>query len=116
MATAQTSTTGPAERLGDRVAEQHDARDRVRHLEVDQVIRDEERVQRPVAHLVQVQIVLLLRVGMLGQAVDLRQRRADDVVDDPAELADLVDVVELADLHHVAAVFHARATCRAAAP
>ena len=39
-----------------------------------------------------------------------------DVVDDAAELAQLVDVVELADLHDVAAVLERRATCRATAP
>ena len=39
---------------------------------------------------------------MLGQHIDLGQRRADDIVDDAAELAQLVDVVKLADLHDVA--------------
>ena len=37
----------------------------------------------------------LLRIGVLGQAEDLHAGRADRVVDDAAELAELVDVVEL---------------------
>ncbi len=46
----------------------------------------------------------LLRIVVLGEDVDLRERRADDVVDDTAERPDLVDVVEASDRHHVVAV------------
>ena len=67
----------------------------------------EERVQRPVSHFVQAQIVLLLGIGMLGQHVELRQRRADDIVHDAAQLADFIDVIKLADLHDIVLVFHA---------
>ncbi len=97
----------PSQRLGHRIAEQHHPRDRVRHLEVDQMVGDEERVERPLSHLVQVQVVLLLGIGVLGQAIDLRQRRADHVIDDPAESAQFLDVVDASDLHDVVAVLEA---------
>ena len=76
LATAHTSTIGPAERRREVVAEQDDARDRVRRLEVRQVVRDPERIERPLAHLVEAQVVALLRIGVLGQAEDLHRRRA----------------------------------------
>jgi hypothetical protein len=46
--------------------------------------------------------VLLLRVRMLGQHVNLGQRRTDDVINYAAVLADFVDVIDLADLHDIA--------------
>ena len=58
-----------------------------------QMVRDEEGVQRTVPHLVETEVVLLLRVGMLGQAIHLGQRCADDVVDDTAQTPEFVDVV-----------------------
>ena len=61
-------------------------------------------VERALPHLVELEVVLLLRIGVLGKAVDLGQRRTDDVVDDATELSELVDVVQRADLHHVPAV------------
>ncbi len=67
----------------------------------------EERVQRTFAHFVQAQIVLLLGIGMLGQHIEFRQRRAHNVVHDAAQLARLLDVIKLADLHDVFLVFHA---------
>ena len=63
-----------------------------------QMVRDEEGIERTGAHLVQVQIVLLPGVGMLGEAVDLSQRRYDYIVDRAAECAQLLNIVELADL------------------
>ncbi len=69
-----------------------------------EVIGNEKGVQRTLAHLVQIQVVLLLRIGVLRENEDLRQRRADDIVDDTAERPELVDVVQLADAHHVALV------------
>ena len=44
---------------------------------------------------------------MLREHIDFGQRRADDIIDDAAERAQLVNIVELADLHHVAFVFEA---------
>ncbi len=65
------------------------------HLEVAEVIGRVEAVERALAQLVEVEVVPLLGVGVLGDAVDAGVRlRADDVVDDAAELAQLVDVVD----------------------
>ena len=95
LATAQTSTTGPPSGGASVVAEEHDAGDRVRRLEVHQVVRHPERIERALAHLVELEVVALLRIGVLGEAEDLDSRRPDRVVDDAAELAELVEVVEL---------------------
>ncbi len=51
--------------------------------------------------------MLLLGVGMLGQAIDLSQRRPHHVVDGAAELAQFLDVVELAYLEDIACVLQA---------
>jgi hypothetical protein len=40
--------------------------------------------------------MLLLGIGMLGQAIDLRQRRSHHIVDRAAEPAQFLDVVDLA--------------------
>ena len=42
---------------------------------------------------------------MLGQHIVFRQRRADNVVNHAAELADFIDVIKLAGLHDVFFVF-----------
>jgi len=60
---------------------------------VNELIRDEQGVERSVAHLVKVEIMLLLRIRVLRQAVDFRQRRADDIVDNAAKAAQLVNVI-----------------------
>ena len=91
---------GAAERRGDLVAEEHHSCDGGRCLEVNEMVRDPERVQRTLAHFVEIQIVALFGVRMLGQTEDLDQRRTYRVVDDPAERAELVDVVELVNLHN----------------
>src|SRR5208337_80028 len=92
---------GPTQRLRHRIPEERDARDRVRDLEMNQMIRRKEWIERTLSHLVEIKIVLLFRVRMLGQAVNLRQRSADDVIYNTAQPPDLIDVVELADLHDI---------------
>ena len=83
------------------VAEEGDARDRVRDLEVHEVIGDREGVERAVAHLVELQVVLLLRVGVLGEDEDLHPGRSDRVVDHAASLAQDVEVIEARQLLRV---------------
>src|SRR5258707_5198193 len=75
---------------------------------MDQMIRKKERVERAVAHLIKTQIMLLLRIGMLGEAIDLRQRRTDHIIHNPTESAKLFNVIELSDFHHVVSVLGAR--------
>src|SRR5207244_12283688 len=45
--------------------------------------------------------MLLLRIGMLGEAIDLRQRRTDDIINNPTEPAKLFNIIALSDFHHV---------------
>ena len=92
------------ERRREVVTEVHDARDGERCLEMHEVIRNPERVERAFTHLVQVQVVTLLRIGVLGEDEGLHAGGTDRVVDDAAELAELVEVVELADVHDRAVV------------
>jgi hypothetical protein len=56
--------------------------------------------------ILKIQVVLLLRVCVFREHEDLRQRRADDVVDDATERPELFDVVQLADAHDVALVLN----------
>ena len=75
----------PAERRCQLVAEEHHPGDGERGLEVHQVVRHPEQVQRPGPHLVELEVVPLLRVGMLGQDERLDQRRPHRVVDHAPE-------------------------------
>ena len=49
----------------------------------------------------------LLGVRMFGQAVDLRQRRPNHIVNRTAEPAQFLKIVDLANLQHVAMVVQA---------
>ena len=93
--------------LGERVAEQDYAGYRIRCLEVNQVVRDEKRIERPVPHFIQTKIVLLLGIGMFGQTIDLRERRTDHIINDATEPTQFVDVVKFADLHDIVLVIQA---------
>src|SRR5262249_22816655 len=71
----------------DRVAETDRPCDRVRHLEMAQVVWRVKDIERPVAELVQTQIVLLPRV--VNRADDEHARSglgADDVIHDTGRL------------------------------
>src|SRR5437899_788425 len=98
---------GTAKWLGHRVPEQNHTRDGVVDLKMDQVIWDEKGVKRTLAHLIEIQIVLLFRVSVFGQAIDLCERSSNDVVNDSPQAAQLLNVVELADFHDVIFVFGA---------
>ena len=113
LATAQTSTTGPPSG-GARLSPKSTTRAIENgRLEVHEVVGDPERIQRALAHLVQVQVVALLRIGVLGEHERLHAGRADRVVDDAAELAELVEVVELGEVHDRAVVDERPGTSRA---
>ena len=71
------------------------------------MVWDKERVQRPLTHLVQIEIVLLLGIWMFGENIYLGQRRAHDVIHNAAQLADLFDIIDLANFHDVVFVFEA---------
>ena len=66
-----------------------------------QMVRDKEREERSVSHLVETQVMPLFRVVVLGQTKDFRQGRAYQVIHNPTELAKLFDIVKLADFHNV---------------
>src|SRR5437588_1986755 len=51
--------------------------------------------------------MLLFGVRMFGKAVDLGEWSPNNVINDTAEPAQFVDIVELADLHHVLLVLSA---------
>ena len=98
LATAQTSTIGPPSGWQLNPAREPPA-DSVRDIEMDQMIRFKERVERAVAYLVKAQIVPLLGSGCSAIKDFVRgvlqhnppSRRASEPL----------DVVELAGLHHV---------------
>ena len=71
---------------------------------MDQMVGQKERVERAFAHLIEIQVMLLLRIGMLSEAVNLRQRRPDNIIHNPTEPAKLLNIVELSNFHHVAFV------------
>src|SRR5207247_6302617 len=95
---------GTAQRFGKRVAEQRYTGDRVGRFEMHQVVRDEEGIQRPFAHFVKIQIVLLFGIGVFGQAVDLGEGSAYDVIDNAAATPHFVELVQRSDFHHITAV------------
>ena len=72
----------PARRDGG-VAEQRRAGNRVRHLEMAEMVGRVEAVERAVAELVELEVVPLARVVDRAEHEDARsRRRADDVIDD----------------------------------
>ncbi len=64
-----------------------------------EVIRDPERVERPLSHLVEIEVVALLGVRVLCQAKNLDASRPHRVVDNAIQRADLVKIVQLMDIH-----------------
>src|SRR3954453_13606420 len=69
------------------------------------MVRNKERIQRPVTHFVKVQIVLLLGIRMLSQHIDLCKWSSNHIINYSAVLAYFLDVIELANLHDIVLVF-----------
>src|ERR1044071_9007430 len=51
--------------------------------------------------------MLLLWVGVLSEAVNLGQRRADYIINDAAKAAKFLDIIKASDLHDVSLVLEA---------
>ena len=91
--------TRPAQRCQRRITEEHGACNRIGHFEVAQVIRGVETIERPGAHFVKRQIVLLLGVVVCAQHKHARPgHRAHHVVDDTRAFCQRAQRVQVGDL------------------
>ena len=71
------------ERWSDVVVQEGNRCDRVRGLEVREVVRDPEGVERTFAEFVELQVPTLLWIGVFGETEDLDLGGSDRVIDDP---------------------------------